>query len=68
MTEQPPVVAMAEIVEMLGVTRKRVSVLTNGADFPAPIANLTAGRIWSYADVKKWAENGGRTVLPIPSR
>ena len=28
MTEQPPVVAMAEIVEMLGVSRKRVSVLT----------------------------------------
>jgi hypothetical protein len=68
MTEQPPVVAMAEIVEMLGVTRKRVSVLTNGPDFPAPIATLTAGRIWSYADVKTWAENSGRTVLPIPAR
>ncbi len=68
MTKQPPVVAMAEIVEMLGVTRKRVSVLTNGADFPAPIATLTAGRIWSYGDVKEWAENRGRTVLPIPSR
>ena len=68
MTAQPPVVAMAEIVEMLGVTRKRVSVLTNGPDFPAPIATLTAGRIWSYADVKTWAENSGRTVLPIPAR
>lgn len=59
---------MAEIVEMLGVSRKRVSVLTNGPDFPAPIATLTAGRIWAYQDVKDWAESSGRTVLPIPTR
>ena len=68
MAEQPPVVAMAEIVDMLGVTRKRVSVLTNGPGFPAPIATLSAGRIWAYADVKAWAETSGRTVLPIPAR
>jgi hypothetical protein len=59
---------MAEIVEMLGLTRKRVSVLTNGPDFPAPIATLAAGRIWSYEDVKTWAESSGRTVHPIPAR
>jgi predicted DNA-binding transcriptional regulator AlpA len=68
MGTQPPVVAMAEIVEMLGVSRKRVSVLSNGSDFPAPIATLTAGRVWSYDDVKKWAEASGRTVSEIPAR
>ncbi|MCW2529561.1 MAG: DNA-binding protein [Pseudonocardiales bacterium] len=68
MTEQPPVVAMAEIVDMLAVSRKRVSVLTNAPDFPAPIATLTAGRIWAYQDVKKWAERSGRTVHPIAVR
>ena len=59
---------MAEIVDMLAVSRKRVSVLTNGPDFPAPIATLTAGRIWAYQDVKEWAERSGRTVHPIAVR
>ena len=68
MTDQPPVVAMAEIVDMLGVSRKRVSVLTNGPDFPAPVANLTAGRIWAYQDVREWAERSGRTVRSIAVR
>lgn len=68
MEDQPPVVAMAEIVVMLGLTRKRVSVLTNAPDFPAPIATLTAGRVWAYQAVRDWAEASGRTVKPIPSR
>jgi hypothetical protein len=68
MTEQPPVVAMAEIGDMLALSRKRVAVLTNGSDFPSPIATLTAGRIWDYGQVKAWAERSGRTVHQIPRR
>ena len=65
---EPPVVAMAELIEMLSLSRKRIATLTNEADFPAPIATLTAGRIWSYDDVKAWAEGNGRAVYPIPAR
>jgi hypothetical protein len=37
-------------------------------DFPAPIAVLLVGRIWSYEQVKTWAENTGRVVHPISAR
>jgi len=65
---QPPVVAMAEIGQLLGVSKRRVSMLIARPDFPAPIALLSAGRIWSYEQVKTWAENTGRIVHPIPAR
>lgn len=59
---------MAEIGDMLALSRKRVSVLTNGVGFPAPIATLTVGRIWSYDQVKAWAKRNGRAVHPIRVR
>ena len=65
MTNQPRVVAQAEVTQMLGVSRKRVSQLTSSDDFPAPLGALTVGRVWSYDEVKEWAERTGRTVHPI---
>ena len=65
MTNQPRVVAQAEVTQMLGLSRKRVSQLTNSEDFPEPVGTLTVGRVWSYDDVKEWAERTGRTVHPI---
>ena len=65
MTNQPRVVAQAEVTQMLGVSRKRVSQLTSSDDFPAPLGTLTVGRVWSYDEVKEWAERTGRTVHPI---
>jgi hypothetical protein len=65
---QPPIVAQAEMCEMLGLTRKRVSTLANGPGFPTPLATLSVGRIWRYDDVKTWAERTGRTVYPITLR
>lgn len=62
------VVAAAEIAAMLGVSRQRVTQLTGKPDFPAPVTTLTVGKIWSYDDVKTWAESGGRTVHPVPPR
>ncbi|GAA1619522.1 helix-turn-helix transcriptional regulator [Actinoplanes couchii] len=49
------VMAAAEIAEYLGVTRQRVAVLVERADFPAPIAHLSVGRIWRITDVREWA-------------
>jgi predicted DNA-binding transcriptional regulator AlpA len=49
-------VGISEVAEMLGgVTRQRADQLTRrGRDFPAPIAELRAGRIWVRADVQAW--------------
>lgn len=53
-------VGVAEIAEMLGVTRQRVHQLTRLADFPEPVAVLSAGHIWSREDVERWARQTGR--------
>ena len=53
MTNQPRVVAQAEVTQMLGISRKRVSQLTSSDDFPAPLGTLTVGRVWSYDEVKE---------------
>ncbi len=53
---------------MLGVSKRRVAQLIARDDFPAPIAQLSVSRVWSYAEVKSWAESSGRVVHPIPAR
>ena len=53
-------VGVAEIAELLGVTRQRVHQLAKTADFPKPLAELSAGAIWDKADVEVWARATGR--------
>ena len=57
--------ATKEAAELLGVSRQRVLQLIDAYDdFPAPVAELSAGRIWERADVEEWARKHGRTVTP----
>jgi prophage regulatory protein len=51
------VMAAAEIADYLGISRQRVAVLVERADFPTPIAHLAVGRIWRTTDVRQWAAN-----------
>jgi ATP-dependent Clp protease ATP-binding subunit ClpA/predicted DNA-binding transcriptional regulator AlpA len=45
----------AEIAELLGVSRQRVSQLVASyPDFPPPEADLAAGRIWSRDAIEAW--------------
>ncbi len=53
-------VGVAEIAEMLEVTRQRVDQLVREPEFPAPEAILSAGRIWRREDVEAWATRTGR--------
>jgi predicted DNA-binding transcriptional regulator AlpA len=53
-------VGVAEIAEMLGVTRQRVHQLTKAPEFPRPVAELSAGSIWAREDVERWARASGR--------
>lgn len=54
-------VGVAEIAEMLGVTRQRVhAIVKTDPTFPEPVAVLSAGKVWLRPDVEKWAE-GRRT-------
>jgi ATP-dependent Clp protease ATP-binding subunit ClpA/predicted DNA-binding transcriptional regulator AlpA len=48
-------VGMAEIAEMLGVTRQRVSQLIETyEDFPKPEVELSGGRVWSRTAIETW--------------
>ena len=57
----PELVAVAEIAQLLDVSKQRVNQLMEEDDsFPAPVEQLSVGRIWRRADVEKWAKNAGR--------
>ncbi len=52
---------MAEIAQLLGVSKARVDQLARQhPGFPRPIAELSAGRIWRREDVERWARAAGR--------
>jgi predicted DNA-binding transcriptional regulator AlpA len=54
-------IGVAEIAEMLGITRQGVDRLTRTrSDFPAPAAVPTAGRIWEREAVEQRARETGR--------
>ncbi len=54
-------VGIFEIAEMLGITRQRVdAIVRTHPDFPKPVAELRAGRIWRRDDVEAWARQSGR--------
>jgi predicted DNA-binding transcriptional regulator AlpA len=52
-----------EVAEMLSVSRQRVhQLLRHHADFPAPVAELKAGKIWLKRDIVEWARRSGRSA------
>ena len=57
--------AMGELVKMLGVSRTRAAFIAGRPDFPRPVADLIVGKIWAVADVERWAQERGRTLLPL---
>ena len=57
-------VGVAEIAEMLGVSRQRVNAIVKSqATFPEPQAELSAGRIWLRSEVVAWAKSQGRHLF-----
>lgn len=67
----PEMVGVAEIQEILGInTRQQVGQLAQRKDFPEPVAELKAGRIWRRSDVnefrKRWRRTPGRTASVKP--
>lgn len=47
---------MSEAAARLGVSRQRLTrIIADYPDFPAPVAELSVGRIWASEDVDRWA-------------
>jgi predicted DNA-binding transcriptional regulator AlpA len=51
---------VAEVAELLGVTRQRVTQLAKTDGFPEPQVRLASGPVWESADVEQWARKTGR--------
>ncbi|MGH7642589.1 MAG: helix-turn-helix transcriptional regulator [Candidatus Dormibacteria bacterium] len=48
-------VGIAETARMLGVSRQRVhQIAGTNPEFPKPVAELAAGRIWRRQEVEAW--------------
>lgn len=60
----PELAGIAEIAELLGVTRQRASTLQKTPGFPSPAAQLRSGPVWRRNDLDRfvatWARRPGR--------
>lgn len=51
----PDMVGMAEVQEILEInTRQQASQLAERRDFPRPVAELKAGRVWLRSDIERF--------------
>ena len=55
-------IGRAELMLLLGVSRTRAVVLSDGDDFPPPVGRLIMGNVWELDDVQAWADARGRTL------
>jgi hypothetical protein len=65
-------VGVTEIAKLLGVSKQRVSELRTREDFPAPVAELAAGPVWSLSNLKlfiaEWPRKPGRPKGKVVAR
>jgi predicted DNA-binding transcriptional regulator AlpA len=54
-------VGAKEVARLLGVSRQRVHMIVRThLDFPRPVGQLAAGRIWRRREIAEWARSAGR--------
>lgn len=60
----PELVGIGEIAELLGVTRQRASAVQTNREFPAPVAQLKSGPVWTRSSIghflESWQRRPGR--------
>jgi predicted DNA-binding transcriptional regulator AlpA len=48
---------LAEVAEIVGVSRRTAARYVNRSDFPTPVARLRSGPVWLVEDVEGWARS-----------
>ena len=61
-------VGPTEAARLLGVSRQRVGQLVERPDFPAPIARISAGPVWTRASIIAFDERWGRKITGRPRK
>lgn len=63
-SDAPEILGVAELADLLGVTKQRVSELARSPSFPAPVAELASGPVWHKRQVARhvghWPRRPGR--------
>jgi predicted DNA-binding transcriptional regulator AlpA len=50
-------VGLAEVADLLGVSKRTASRYANRPDFPDPIGRLRAGPVWRKSDIERWRDD-----------
>lgn len=61
-------VGSAEAASLLGVSRQRVGQLAERPDFPAPIARLSAGPVWTRTSIEVFGQHWTRKITGRPRK
>jgi predicted DNA-binding transcriptional regulator AlpA len=61
-------VGATEAAHLLGVSRQRVAQLAERPDFPAPIARISAGPVWTRASVHAFMKRWARKITGRPRK
>jgi predicted DNA-binding transcriptional regulator AlpA len=61
-TMSPELAGLAEVADMLDVSKRTASNYTQRTDFPEPIDRLASGPVWRRIDIEAWAA----AHLPLP--
>jgi predicted DNA-binding transcriptional regulator AlpA len=60
-TSERSLVGLAEVAQILGVTKRTATSYAQRPDFPEPLKRLAATPVWLSEDVAAWAEQ----TLPL---
>jgi hypothetical protein len=52
----PDLAGLAEVAEMLRVTKRTALNYAKREDFPEPLDRLASGPVWRRVDVERWAK------------
>ena len=59
---------LAEVADLLQVTKQAIANWrARREDFPAPIATLKSGPVWSTDSILRWADQEGMQLAPTPT-
>jgi predicted DNA-binding transcriptional regulator AlpA len=51
---------IAEVAEMLKLSKQRTDQLARQVGFPAPVVTLAGGRVWDKSEIQAWMREVGR--------
>lgn len=64
LADRDRIVGVTEVAEMLGVSKQRISMLSQREDFPRPLEQLASGPVWRARDLSTfsagWRRKPGR--------